>query len=107
MDATQGHALFERWLIRTYGASTRKGSLGRPAFSGMRDFRAELESAVHEISPKLDAIAQAGTIYHWLATAKPGTLRCPASHIRIAIERMSEGAVPADAWDQAVGGEAA
>ena len=103
MDATQGHALFERWLIRTYGASTRKGSRGRPAFSGMRDFRSDLEAAVHEISPKLDAIAQAGTIYHWLATAKPGTLRCPASHIRIAIERMSEGAVPSEAWERAHG----
>ena len=98
MDATQGHALFERWLIRTYGESTR--SPGRPVMDGMRRFRDDLAEKLQELKSTAQPIKNAGTIYHWLASAQPNSRRRPDTHLRAVVALMSRGEVPEDAWEQ-------
>lgn len=100
--ATAGHAQFEAWLIARYGGSTRRP--GRPHFRGLVAAREGIASELQrltadlgarEIRPPKSAIA----LYHWLASAKPSARKTPRREIRIAIELVTGGAVPRDAWD--------
>lgn len=91
--ATHGHQLLEAWLCRRYGRSARTG---RPAFGGMRLFVIDLNASLPR---EADPLAQAITVYEWLATAKRGPKK-PREVYRKAIERMSRGAVPMGAWGE-------
>jgi len=107
--ASRGHELFEAWLIQTYGVSTR--SPGRPLFTGLKAARKAIAVELKAIAAEF-AAEQAGLrvhfraprqpigLYHWLASAKPSTRRGTPPHIRLAIERVTAGAVPRDSWDE-------
>jgi hypothetical protein len=94
---SRGHELFEAWLIATYGESARRP--GRPTHAGLVACRAAIAVELKGISGRLRAPAQAGTLYHWLATATPTAMRRPDKHVRLAIEFATAGAVPKDAWE--------
>lgn len=97
---TRGHRLLAAWLLTRYGQParrTRTAGIGpRPAFPAIREFVGDLNVELAKKSER--AVASAYSVYDWLADAKhpqrPGDAR------RVAIEKMSCGAVPARAWEE-------
>lgn len=112
---TRGHVLFEEWLIATYGAGRKPG---RPHFRGLRAvhtlLRREMKAIAAEADRSITEAVGAGVVlttpkrapknpedlYHLLASAKDSSRRTPLAHLRIALERITDGAVPRDAWDE-------
>ncbi len=94
-----GHELFERWLISTYGVSTR--SPGRPLFKGLQATRKLIAKALEDMGggTRLPPPKQGIALYHWLASARSGRTT-PRKYIRVAIETITNGAVPREAWLQ-------
>ena len=99
---TRGHELFEAWLSARYGRSLRTG---RPSFGGMRLFVHDLNEAVRRADPEQRPLAQAITVYEWLATAHGP--KKPREAYRRAIEQMSRGKVVVGAWDESAPGAVA
>lgn len=100
--ASLGHWLFERWLIDTYGASTR--SPGRPRYEGLNETRSLIAAELKKISPRLKPPKRTIGLYHWLASAQDGSRAVPRQHIRVALERITHGKVPADSWKESAPG---
>lgn len=89
---TRGHRLFQGWLCVRGGLPAD----GRPPFEVIRDFHADLNAALR---PE-DQLKYAASVYAWLACTAGPNRRVPGLPYLVAIEEISNGAVPMRAWNE-------
>jgi hypothetical protein len=93
METTDSFAAFENWMCKHYGTSAING---RPSWSGMRMFHADLTRTLRAAGQEPYASPKA--IYAWYATTREAVRSAPELATRAAIERMSGGQVKASGW---------